>query len=59
MERLVSGIISPVASEDVKRKHVAAIAEYFYCNRRRHILYGLRLALLSQSLIFYCGFEEF
>ena len=42
MERLVSGIISPVASEDVKRKHIAAIAEYFYYNRRRHVLYGIR-----------------
>ena len=30
------------ASEDVKKKHKTAIAEYFYCNRRRHILYGVR-----------------
>ena len=42
VERLVSGIISPVASEDTKKKHTVAIAEYFYCNKRRHIMYGLR-----------------
>ena len=42
VERLVSGIISPVASEDTKKKHTAAIAEYFYCNKRRHVMYGLR-----------------
>ena len=42
VERLVAGIISPVATEDVKKKHKAAIAEYFYCNKRRHAAYGLR-----------------
>ena len=50
VERLVSGIISPVASEDTKKKHTAAIAEYFYCNKRRHVMYGLRLVLLIYTL---------
>ena len=47
VERLVSGIISPVASDDVKRKHTAAIADYFFCNKRRHVLYGLRWQLFA------------
>ena len=42
VERLVSGIISPVATEEVKKKHKTAIAEYFFCNKRRHAAYGLR-----------------
>lgn len=42
MERLVSGISSPLASEDTKKKHKIAIAEYFHCNKRRHIFYGIR-----------------
>ena len=37
-----SGIISPVATEEVKNKHKAAIAEYFHCNKRRHHMYGAR-----------------
>ena len=28
--------------EEVKKKHKNAIAEYFYCNKRRHVMYGLR-----------------
>ena len=42
VERLVSDIISPVATEEVKKKHKTAIAEYFFCNKRRHAAYGLR-----------------
>jgi hypothetical protein len=42
VERLVSGIISPVATEEVKKKHKTAIAEYFFCDKRRHAAYGLR-----------------
>ena len=41
VESLVSGIISFVALEDTKKKHTAAIAKYFYCNKRRHIMSGL------------------
>ena len=40
--RNISGIISPVANEDVKNKHKAAIGEYFHCNKRRHAMYGAR-----------------
>ena len=40
--RNIAGIISPVATEDVKNKHKAAIAEYFHCNKRRHAMYGAR-----------------
>jgi len=59
VERLVSGIISPVATEDVKNKHKAAIAEYFHCNKRRHAMYGARfficevLNLINVSLQVY------
>ena len=42
IERLVSGVVSPVASEDVRNRHKLAIAEYFHCNKRRHVVYGLR-----------------
>lgn len=42
LRRNVSGIISPVATEDVKNKHKQAIAEYFHCNKRRHAMYGAR-----------------
>ena len=42
VESLVYGIISSVALEDTKKKHTAAIAKYLYCNKRRHIMSGLR-----------------
>jgi len=45
VERLVAGIISPVATEEVKKRHTLAIAEYFYCNKKRHSMYGLRCVL--------------
>ncbi|XP_023329586.1 innexin inx2 [Eurytemora carolleeae] len=59
VERLVSGVSSPVVSEEIKKKHKVAIAEYFSCNKRRHILYGLRfvgcetLNLMNVSLQIY------
>ena len=39
------GIISPVASEDVRHKHSVAIGQYFYHNQRRNRVYGARFVI--------------
>ena len=39
------GIISPVASEDVRQKHCTAIGQYFYHNHRRNGIYGVRFII--------------
>ena len=48
MENVIStfpGIISPVASEDVRHKHCTAIGQYFYHNQRRNGIYGVRFII--------------
>ena len=60
LRRNISGIISPVATEDVKNKHKQAIAEYFHCNKRRHAMYGARnVGIFKNSAIFtlWLGFQ--
>jgi len=57
VERLVSGIISPVATEEVKKKHRVAIADYFYCNKRKHTAYGLRFVICEILNLLNCSLQ--
>ena len=49
--------MSPTTSEDVKRKHQVAIAEYFHHNRRRNSLYGLKFFGCEILNLLNCGLQ--
>ena len=59
IERLVSGVISPVTNEEVKRKFKVAIAEYFHHNKRRNALYGLKFVICEFLNLVNCGLQIF
>ena len=47
-----AGVISPVANEEVKRKHKIAIAEYFHYNKKRNSIYGAKFVICEFLNIF-------
>ena len=57
VERLVSGVLSPTASEDVKRKYRVSIAQYFHFNKTRNSLYGAKFVTCECLNIINCGLQ--
>ena len=51
----ILGVVSPVASEEVKRKYTTCIAQYFHHNHRRNAVYGAKFVLCELLNIINCA----
>ena len=55
----MSGVLSPTANEDVKRKYKESIAKYFLYNKRRNTAYGLKFVCCELLNIANCALQIF